>query len=92
MKMTEVVHVKLKGRLQNVVDILVKEGIYKNQEEVVRSGVRMIGEAYGLIPSSARYHLRELQLKSKRKSPEGVMEDLERVNSKVWKEREDAYL
>lgn len=90
--MTEVVHVKLKGRLQSVVDILVKKGIYKNQEEVVRSGVRMIGEEYGLIPSSARYHLRELQLKSKRKSPKKIMEDLERVSSKVWKERKDAYL
>jgi len=90
--MPELIHVKLKGRLQNVVDILVKEGIYKNQEDVVRSGVRMLGEEYGLIPSSARYHLRELQLKSKRKSPKEVMENLDRISSNVWKERKDAYL
>lgn len=82
--------IKLKGRLQQAVDVLIKNGIYKNKEEIARDGIRKIAEEYGLLPS-AKYHFRELQLMSKKKNVKDVMEKLEKVSDDVWEKEKNEY-
>lgn len=89
--MTDVVPVRLKGKLKEVVDTLVSNGVYGSKSEVIRSGIRRIGEEHGLIQAGARYHIRELQYLAKEKSPEEIMEKLEEISDEIWEKRKSAY-
>ncbi|MFQ6137015.1 MAG: type II toxin-antitoxin system ParD family antitoxin [Candidatus Hydrothermarchaeales archaeon] len=89
--MAEVVPVRLKGKLKEVVDTLVSTGVYGSKSEVIRSGIRRIGEEHGLIPKGARYHIRELQSMVLEKSPEETMERLEKISDEIWEKRKKLY-
>lgn len=89
--MGEVIPVRLKGKLKEVVDSLVSAGIYGSKSEVIRSGIRKLGEEHGLLQKDARYHLRMLQSKAKGKSAGEVMDRLEKIGEKVWKKRQRRY-
>ncbi len=88
--MSEVVPVRLKGKLRDIVDSLVSTGVYGNKSEVIRAGIRRIGEEYGLI-SGGKYHLRALQSMAKEKTPEEAMEKLERISDEIWERRKKLY-
>jgi len=51
--MSDIVPVRLRGKLKEVVDALVKEGIYGSKSEVIRDGIRRVGEERGLITKGA---------------------------------------
>lgn len=89
--MTDVVPVRLKGKLKEIVDILVSTGVYGSKSEVIRSGIRRIGEEHGLISKGAKYHLRELQTMARAESPEETMEKLEKISNEIWKRRKKLY-
>ncbi len=89
--MSDVVPVRLKGKLKEIVDILVSTGVYGSKSEVIRSGIRRIGEEHGLISKGAGYHIRELQSMAREKSPEETMEKLEKISDEIWKRRKKLY-
>ncbi len=89
--MGEVVPVRLKGTLKDVVEALVSKGLYGSKSEVIRAGIRKMGEEYGLIPSEGRRHLRELQSVARKKSPLETMEKLEKISDEIWKRRKRLY-
>lgn len=89
--MTEVVPVRLKGKLKEIVDTLVSTGVYGSKSEIIRSGIRRIGEEHGLISKGARYHIRELQSMAREKSPEETMTKLEKISEEIWKRRKKLY-
>ncbi len=89
--MNEVIPVRLKGKLREIVDTLVSEGVYGNRSEVIRSGIRKIGEEHGLITKGPRQHLRELQSIAKEKSPDETMKRLEKISDEIWQKRKKLY-
>jgi Arc/MetJ-type ribon-helix-helix transcriptional regulator len=89
--MSEVVPVRLKGKLKDIVDDLVNRGIFGSKSEVIRAGVRKIGEEYGLISTGGRYHLRELQLMAREGPPEETMDKLEKISDEIWRRRKKLY-
>jgi Arc/MetJ-type ribon-helix-helix transcriptional regulator len=89
--MTDVVPVRLKGKLKEIVDTLVGTGVYGSKSEVIRSGIRKVGEEHGLISRGARYHIRELQSMVREKSPEETMEKLEKISDEIWTRRKKLY-
>jgi putative addiction module CopG family antidote len=78
--MSEVVPVRLKGKLKEIVDTLVNSGVYGSKSEVIRSGIRRLGEEHGLIATNARYHLRRLQLITKEKDAKEIMDKLDKIS------------
>ncbi len=88
--MGEVVPVRLKGKLKDVVDALVRTGVYGSKSEVIRAGIRRMGEEHGLIPSG-RQHLRVLQSMARAKSPREAMEKLDRISDEIWERRKKLY-
>ena len=89
--MNEVIPVRLKGKLREIVETLVSEGVYGNKSEVIRSGIRKIGEEHGLIVKGPRQHLRDLQTIAKEKSPEETIERLEKISEEIWQKRKQLY-
>ena len=89
--MNEVIPVRLKGKLREIVETLVSEGVYGNKSEVIRSGIRKIGEERGLIVKGPRQHLRDLQTIAKEKSPEETIERLEKISEEIWQKRKQLY-
>jgi len=53
--MTDIVPVKLKGKLKELVDTLVSTGVYGSKSEVIRSGIRKVGEEHGLTTQFQYY-------------------------------------
>jgi putative addiction module CopG family antidote len=90
-ELNEVIPVRLKGKLREIVDTLVDEGVYGNKSEVIRSGIRKIGEEHGLITKGPRQRLRELQAMAKEKSPDETMERLEKISDEIWQKRKKLY-
>ncbi len=89
--MTDVVPVRLKGKLKEIVDTLVGTGVYGTKSEVIRSGIRKVGEEHGLISKGARYHVRELQSMVREQSPEETMGKLEKISDEIWERRKKLY-
>lgn len=89
--MAEVVPVRLKGKLKEIVETLVSTGVYGSKSEVIMSGIRKVGEEHGLITEGSRHHLRELQAMAKGKRPEEIMEKLEKISDEIRKKRKKLY-
>ncbi|MCS4541906.1 MAG: hypothetical protein HY929_06270, partial [Euryarchaeota archaeon] len=62
-----------------------------SKSEVIRSGIRKIGEEHGLISTDARYQIKKLQSIVRKKSPDEIMDKLDKISEEIWKKRKKIY-